>query len=63
MCIHKNVLYLLCKYHLYGKKVNKEIKKGKKKVKGPIADLTSSILYLSCCVFNIIRLDLKYKST
>jgi sRNA-binding protein len=49
--------------HLYRKKVNKEIKKEKKRVKGPIADLTSSILYLSCCVFNIIRLDLKYKST
>jgi hypothetical protein len=38
-------------------------KKQKTKVQGPIADLTSSILYLSCCVFNIIGLDLKHKST
>jgi len=50
--------------HLYGKKANKEEKKNQRtKVQGPIPDLTSSILYLSCCVFNIIRLELKHEST
>jgi hypothetical protein len=38
-------------------------KKLRTKVQGPIPDLTSSILYLSCCVFNIIRLELKHEST
>jgi hypothetical protein len=45
------------------KKGKQKKKKQRTKVQGPIADLTSSILYLSCCVFNIIGLDSKHKST
>ncbi len=59
---HQNVFGHHSSLWKKGKQGGKK-KKQRTKVQGPIPDLTSSILYLSCCVFNIIRLELKHEST